>query len=148
MSERPAKPSLRKLWIALGILAAILVVGFEIIATKPVREAVRAYTELISAANRSDLDTARAVCTERYLIKHPMKLAQEGGIVGLPRNIHKNFQSWREGQEVWLCPTNRVGPVFRFVNEKGQWKFDGVVGQLMPGGRVEPMEESEIMETK
>ena len=147
MSGRPAKPSLRTLWITLAILGAVLVVGFEIIATRPVREAVRAYTELIAAANRRDLDAARAVCTERYLAKHSLKLAQEGGIVGLPRNIHKNFQSWREGQEVWLCPTNRVGPVFRFVNEKGQWKFDGVVGQLMPGGRVEPMEESEMTDS-
>jgi hypothetical protein len=148
VSERPAKPSLRKLWIALGILAAIFVVGFEIVATKPVREAVRAYTQLIDAANRLDLDAACAVCTDRYLAKHSMKLAQEGGIIGLPRNINKNFQSWREGQEVWLCPTNRVGPVYRFVNEKGNWKFDGVVGQLMPGGRVEPMEETEMTDPK
>ena len=59
-------------------------------------------------------------------------------MVGLPRGIHRNFQAWREGDEVWLCPTDRVGPVYRFVFEGGAWKFDGLVGLLRPGGRVEP----------
>ena len=130
--------------IIVGILLAVLAtagfLAFERWLTAPVREAVRAYTDLIAAANRRDLDGARALCTARYLGAHPVRLAPEGGIIGLPRNIHKNFQAWREGPEVWLCPTNRVGPVFRFVRSEGRWKFDGVVGQLMPGGRVEPME--------
>lgn len=141
MTDAPRR-SRRPIWIALGLLAVAGAVGVEIALTRPVREAVRCYTDLISAANRRDLAAARAVCTDRYLASHDLKLAQEGGMVGLPRNIHKNFQAWREGGEVWLCPTNRVGPVFRFVKEGGRWKFDGVVGQLMPGGRVEPMEET------
>jgi hypothetical protein len=58
-------------------------------------------------------------------------------MVGFPRNIHKNFQVWSEGDEVWLCPTNRVGPVYRFVLEGASWKFDGPVGVLKPGGQVE-----------
>ena len=136
-----ARKSRRFLWIVLGLTAAAVAVGFEITLTAPVREAVRCYTDLISAANRRDLHAARALCTDHYLATHNLKLAQEGGMIGLPRNIHKNFQAWREGKDVWLCPTNRVGPVFRFVKGSSGWKFDGVVGQLMPGGRVVPMEE-------
>jgi hypothetical protein len=135
------KPSRRLAWIVLGLTVAAGGLAFEIAQTRPVREAVRCYTELISAANRRDLVAARALCTNEYLATHDLKLAQEGGMVGLPRNIHKNFQAWREGDDVWLCPTNRVGPVFRFVKDADTWKFDGVVGQLMPGGRVEPMDE-------
>lgn len=142
MTEVP-KVGRRVVWIALGLVTAVVAVGFEIAWTSPVREAVRCYTELISAANRRDLDAARALCTEQYQATHDLKLAREGGMIGLPRNIHKNFQAWREGRDVWLCPTNRVGPVFRFVNDAGRWKFDGVIGQLMPGGRVVPMEETD-----
>ena len=137
------RKSRRLLWIAFGLVLAVIMVSTEIAWTAPVREAVRCYTDLISAANRRDLEAARALCTENYLKTHDLKLAQEGGMVGLPRNIHKNFRAWREGKDVWLCPTNRVGPVFRFVKHPNGWKFDGVVGQLMPGGRVEPMEETE-----
>ena len=128
------------IWLALGIVVAAAVLAFEVWWTTPVRNAVRTYTELISAANQRNLAAARSLCTDRYLKTHDLKLAEEGGMVGLPRNIHKNFQAWKEGEEVWLCPTNRVGPVFRFVDVAGRWRFDGVVGQLMPGGRVEPME--------
>ena len=63
-----------------------------------------------------------------------MRPAHEGGIVGLPRNIHKNFQAWRQGPNVWLCPTNRVGPVYQFVRESGSWRFDGPVGILRGRG--------------
>lgn len=130
-------------WRLLGIVAGIAVaggvLGVEIALTRPVRDAVRTYTELIAAANRRDLAAARALCTERYLASHRLRLAEEGGLVGLPRNIHKNFQAWREGAEVRLCPSNRVGPVYRFVEERGRRKFDGVIGQLLPGGQVEPM---------
>ena len=27
-----------------------------------------------------------------------------------------------------ICTSNRVGPVYRFVNEEGRWQFDGLVG--------------------
>ncbi len=149
MSEvRKPGPNRKTLWIVLILSGAIGIVGLEIVWTKPVREAVKTYTELIAAANRRDIEAAKAVCTDRYLAKYPPKLARDGGMIGLPRNIHKNFQAWQEGEEVWLCPTNRVGPVFRFIKDAGRWKFDGVVGQLMPGGRVEPVEESEIVDSK
>ncbi len=120
-----------------------MVLVAEIVLTRPVREAVKTYTELIEAANRGDLDAARALCTERYLKSHGLKAAKEGGVIGLPRNIHKNFQAWREGRDVLLCPTNRVGPVYRFIQDGGRWRFDGVAGLLGPEGRVEPMEDGE-----
>lgn len=113
--------------IGAGLVAAVVSMA---LLTRPVRQAVAAYTELLGAANRQDLDAARHLCTSRYLATHRLEPASEGGIVGLPRNIHKNFQAWREGPNVWLCPTNRVGPVYQFAFEQGSWKFDGPVGLL------------------
>jgi hypothetical protein len=116
---------------------------FEIISTAPVRGAVNTYTELITAANQKDLVGAAKLCTQRYLRAHPLRAAPEGGLVGMPRNINKNFQAWRHGKAVWFCPTNRVGPVYQFLRESGRWKFDGPVGLLRPGGFVEPGETAE-----
>ena len=65
-----------------------------------------------------------------------LSLGPEGGIGGLPRTINKNFQAWLEGPNVWLCPTNRIGPVYQFVNEDGQWRFDGLVAILRPRGQI------------
>ncbi|HMB02311.1 MAG TPA: hypothetical protein VKP69_01060 [Isosphaeraceae bacterium] len=112
--------------------------------TRPVRRAVATYTELISLANRPDLepgdrlDRARRLCSARYLRTHRLTPAGEGGIVGLPRNIHKNFQAWRQGPNVWICPTNRIGPVYQFVPEGKGWRFDGPVGVLRPRGEFVP----------
>lgn len=131
----------KALWIALAAGVLTGGVAFEVWITTPVRRAVRAYTDLIAAANRRDVDAARALCTTRYLAARPLRLAPEGGIVGLPRNVHKNFQAWREGDDVWLCPTNRYGPILRFIREADGWKFDGFAGLLTPGGRVEPLTE-------
>ena len=72
-------------------------------------------------------------------MQHPPERAREGGVVGFPRQIHPNFQVWVAGAEVWLCAGNRVGTVYRFVAEAGQWKFDGVVGVLQPDGQVLPV---------
>ena len=118
-----------------GVLAVALIV--TAVRTGPVRGSVRAYTELIGAANRQDVEAARRLCSSRYVRTHPLRTAPEGGIVGLPRNIHKNFQAWHEGPDVWLCPTNRVGPVYQFVRESGAWRFDGPVGLLRGNGRVD-----------
>jgi hypothetical protein len=124
-----------------GTAAVIGVVWYEVVHTSAVRGSVQSYTRLIAAANRQDLDAVRRLCSGRYLRTHALESAGEGGVAGLPRNIDKNFQVWRHGQDVWLCPTNRVGPVFQFVFESGGWKFDGPVGLLQPGGRVEPFED-------
>jgi hypothetical protein len=62
--------------------------------------------------------------------------------VNLPRNIHKNFKVWRSEPNVWLCPTNRGGPVYQFVKEGDDWRFDGPVGLLHYNGVVEPLEDS------
>ena len=135
--------------IVAGVLALILLGGltFEIIATQPVRGALRTCTELFTIANRPGLseaerlDAARALCSRRYLQTHELKVAGEGGLVGIPRNINKNFQAWREGPNVWICPTNRIGPVYQFVFEDGGWRFDGPVGILRPRGEMVPVSE-------
>ena len=135
--------------IVAGGLTLILLGGlaFEIIATQPVRGALRTCTELFTIANRPGLseaerlDAARALCSRRYLQTHELKVADEGGLVGIPRNINKNFQAWREGPNVWICPTNRIGPVYQFVFEDGSWRFDGPVGILRPWGEIVPMTE-------
>jgi len=131
--------------IAAGLLI-LLGIGltYEIVATAPVRDAVRTYSELISAGNRPDmsdaerLKVARALCSSRFLSANTLALGPEGGIAGLPRSMNKNFQAWREGDNVWLCPTNRIGPVYQFVPENGEWKYDGLVAILRPQGEIVP----------
>ena len=105
------------------------------------RGGVATFARLLAAANAQDLDAVRSACSARYLATHEVERSPEGGVVGLPRVIHKNFRAWREGGDVWLCPTDRVGPVYRIVPERGAWKFDGLVGLLGAGGRVEAMAE-------
>ncbi len=114
---------------------AARVVG-DLRATRP---AVATFSALVGAANAGDLDAVRALCSARFLGSRRLEVAPGGGVVGLPRNIHKNFRVWPQGREAWLCPTDRVGPVYRFVPEGGAWKFDGLAGLLGPGGRVEPV---------
>jgi hypothetical protein len=124
----------RPLILGSAILAGLVALGAAwAIWTQPVRKSVAAYTQLLIAANQQDVAGAQRLCSMRYLQSHTLKPAAEGGIVGLPRNIHKNFQAWTEGENVWLCPTNREGPVFQFVYEEGSWKFDGPVGLLQRG---------------
>ena len=125
-------------------LAAVAAVAGMAVWTGPARESVRTYTELLGAANRQDVEAARRLCTARYARTHPIRPAPEGGIVGLPRNIHKNFQVWREGPNVWLCPTNRLGPVYQFVRESGFWRFDGPVGILQSRGRFLRLEDGDL----
>jgi hypothetical protein len=140
----------RTRWIAITATVALIAIGglaFEIVATGPVRGALRTCAELFTIANRPGLDeahrleAARSLCSARYLRTHNLALATEGGIVGIPRNLHKNFKAWREGPNVWICPTN-VGstrPVYQFVFEEGAWQFDGPVGLLHQSGEVVPM---------
>lgn len=132
--------SRRKVWgravLALG-LAVLLLAGlvWEYQRTAPARRAVRSFSELVSAANRGDVETVRRLCSRNYQATHELKEAPEGGVVGFPRNIHKNFQTWDRGTEVWICPGNRLGPVYRMVDEAGGWVFDGLEGYLTPDGR-------------
>ena len=117
-----------------GAVLALGVVAAAAIQTAPVRGSVRAYTELIAAANRQDVGAASGLCSSRYLATHDLRPADEGGVVGLPRNIHKNFTAWRDGGNVLLCPTNRVGPVYQFVPTPEGWRFDGPVGLVRGRG--------------
>jgi hypothetical protein len=116
--------------------------AFEVATTRPVRGAMRTCSAIFTIANRPDLtdterlEAARSLCSTRYLQTHPLALAAEGGLSGFPRNINKNFKAWREGPNVWICPTNRVGPVYQFVFENGDWRFDGPVAILRPWGEI------------
>lgn len=82
------------------------------------------------------LTAAKSLCSSRYLEKHPLALAAEGGIVGIPRNLNKNFQAWQEDNNIWICTSNRIGPVYQFVFEDGVWRFDGLVAILRPYGEI------------
>jgi hypothetical protein len=137
---RPGRPSL----ITVGILALVVTfLAVEAVRTVPVRHALRSYTELIAAANRQDLAEARRLCSARYLRTHNLREADEGGLVGLPRNIHPNYQAWRHGSAVWICPANRfdpgMAPVYQFIPENGGLRFDGPVGVLERGRRFVPL---------
>jgi hypothetical protein len=132
-------PSSRMRWLLITIAMAAalgLVLAWTIVRTAPVRRALRVYTALLGVANRQDVDAARRLCSTRYLQTHELTAADEGGLVGLPRNVHPNFQTWRDGPNVLVCPTNRVGPVYQFVFERGDWRFDGPVGILRGRGRL------------
>lgn len=139
-------PRSRKTLIAaVGVAVILAVLAFEVVTTRPVRGAVRAFLELTTIANRDDearIEAARPYFSSRYLAAHPIRPAAEGGIVGLPRSIHRNFQAWRQGDEVWICPANRVGSVFRLVQEGGRWRFDGLVGLLQSGNVLIPADEA------
>lgn len=135
-------PGKRGLWAlaAAGLLLVVVLVWWEAARTAPVRDAVRTYTALISAANRGDIEAANRLCTARFLATHPLKPAGGGGLTGLPRGIHKNFRAWQEGPRVWLCPTSPESlarPVYQLRVEAGEWRFDGLIGHLRPGGIVE-----------
>jgi hypothetical protein len=124
--------------ILVALLAALGVTSARVVRSlMATRRAVATYVAILSAVNAQDLEALGPLCTDRYLRAHPPARSSGGGVVGLPRGIHKNFQAWREGDEVWLCPTDRVGPVYRFVFEGGACKLDGLAGLLRPGGRVE-----------
>jgi hypothetical protein len=132
---------------SLAIAAAIIVLlaaglAWEIITTQPVRGAMRTCSELFTIANRPDLtptqrlDAARALCSARYLRAHSLAVSAEGGIIGIPRNINMHFKAWREGPNVWVCPRDRVGPVYQFVHEAGRWRFDGPVALIQRSGAM------------
>lgn len=137
MTERGQKiPGWGWAGMALGLLVIVVLAPGWVGTLRATHGAVASYVDLLAAANRGDLAGVRRLCTTRYLAGHSIAEAKEGGVVGLPRNIHKNFQAWRDDGDVLLCPTNRVGPVYRFVREEGVWKFDGPAGLLGPGGRM------------
>ena len=133
----------RARWIFLAVAA----IGLAWPASRAVRSlvmtrgGVATFTRLLASANAGDLDAVRSECSRRYRNAHRIEPSREGGVVGLPRVIHRNFRAWVAGNDVWLCPTDRVGPVYRLVLEEGRWKFDGLVGLLRTGGVVEHADE-------
>lgn len=129
-----------------AVLALAGGLTYETVATRPVRNAVRAYSDLIVVANRPGLtdaervEAARPYFSSRRLAAGPIRLAAEGGVEGLPRSVGHNFQAWREGDDVWLCPTGRTGAVHRLVEEEGRWRLDGLVGYMRGRGELIPAE--------
>ena len=136
----------------LVLFLLVAAISYEAISTRPVRQAIRVYTDLITVGNRPGLsDTqrlgeARMLCSARYLAAGTLAVGPEGGIAGLPRTVNKNFQAWRHGADVWICPTNRIGPVYQFVRENGDWRFDGLVALLRPRGEIVPASELPAIE--
>jgi hypothetical protein len=139
----------RRAGLILLAVAALVFVGagvvYEAVTTAPVRGALGVFTSLVALGNRPDLpdsqrlDLARSFCSKRYLVEKPLALSEEGGLKGFPRAIDKNYLAWREGPNVWICPTKRtstIRPVYQFVNEDREWRFDGLVAILRPGGQV------------
>ena len=131
------------------VVAGVALLGaglaYEIVTTAPLRGALRVFTALVALGNRTDLpdnqrlELARSLCSQRFLARKPLALSQEGGIKGFPRAIDKNYRAWREGGNVWICPTNRsstIRPVYQFIHENGQWRFDGLAAILRLGGEV------------
>jgi hypothetical protein len=138
----PSRPWLRPTLIGSAVVLALAgALTFEVVWTRPTRQAVDVFARLVSAANRGDEAEARRLCSARYLRDHRVEAAPGGGLVGLPRNINKNFQCWHQGRNVWICPTNRVGPVYQIVPESGGWRFDGPVALLMGRGEIVPYPE-------
>ena len=88
--SKPSKSKSRRKPILIAVVLALVVgvVALEFLLTRPVRGAVRTYTQLIGAGNRQDLNAIRSLCTDRYKTTHVLKLASEGGMIGMPRNIH------------------------------------------------------------
>ena len=118
----------------LGVVGLLAIVAVEVRLTARVRGAVGAYAALLAAANDEDLDAVRSLCSTRYLDRTGgPRLAAEGGLVGLPRSIDKNYRAWQDGDDVLICPSGRIGPVYRLIREGGAWRFDGPAGYLGPG---------------
>jgi len=137
----PRSQSIRRFLLGLAILAALLGLGvFEYLRTAPIRKGVGAFTQLIQAADQGNAVLAARFCAPGYLARHPLVKNEEGGLRGLPRSIHKNYTAWRQGPNIWICPTNRFGPVFQMVPDGPLWLFDGLAGELLPGREFVPAE--------
>lgn len=137
MSIDPLAPkpfNLFRLWplVFFGFVAMFILPKFfaGMVAT---HGGVAAFASLIDAVNNRTIDEVGPLCSRSYLASHPLAAAKEGGVVGLPRGIHQNFQAWQDGETVLICPTNREGPVYRFIREDDAWKFDGPAGIMKAG---------------
>ena len=103
-SSKALSASVLGKWGAIGaalVMALMIVVWLEL-STRETRAGISAYTRLTAAVNAQDIEAVKKLCSVRFLEKHPIKTASEGGLVGFPRYIHKNFQAWREGPSVWV----------------------------------------------
>jgi hypothetical protein len=132
----------RRAFLTFGAVAGCALLAFAVAWwwTKPQRDALRVFTAVLGAANAGDLDEIRRLCTADYLRANPPALAEEGGVRNFPRGIHKNFGVWDDGPDVLICPTNRIGPVYRIRHEGGAWRFDGLAGEIRRDRSFVPVE--------
>jgi hypothetical protein len=130
------------------VSAVLAALAFAIARTSPVRGAIQSYMRLVAASNRGDVETVRALCTERYLARTRLDPAGERVLEGIPQGISQNFQGWEEDGAVLFCPSDRVGPVYRLVRAGDAWKFDGPVGLLRGDGRVERVPEAAPVDSR
>ncbi len=141
----------RTRWMIVAAAVVLILLGgltYEVIATAPVRGAVRTCAELFSAANRPGLKpeqriaAAQALCTRRYLqTPQARRRRRWPGARRRPAQPQQELQGLAPWSDVWICPTNRIGPVYQFVLEDGAWRFDGPVGILRAWGEMIPMED-------
>jgi hypothetical protein len=125
----------------IATIAAILLsvpVSWAVRSLMMTRGGVTAFAVILDTANDGDVEAVKPLCSEQYRNTHEFENAPEGGVAGFPRTMHSNFAAWVEGDDVLLCPTDRIGPVYRLIYQDGNWKFDGLVGLLGASGRVEP----------
>ncbi len=134
-------------WVwPVGLLMVVALIAFAprwVATLRDTHDAIAVYSELLGAANAQNVAGVGQLCTRTYLNAHPVRVAKEGGVIGLPRTIHPNFQAWRDRDDILLCPANRIGPVYRIKKENGSWKFDGPIGILRPGGAIVRSDEGE-----
>lgn len=121
---------------AVSVVAALA--GLEAWRTAPVRQSMRCLSALVGAANRGDLSSARVLCSDRFLSEDGLEAAPHGGVVGLPRSIHRDFRTWRSGDDVLVSPLGEEGIVYRFVRSENGWKYDGAAGFLRGGQLLPP----------
>lgn len=143
VSQGAKRGGFRTYVLGVIVVAAVLIaLAFVIVRTSPVRGAVQSYMRLVAASNRGDVETVKALCTERFL--QTARLNEDGGrVLGeIPQVISQNFQGWEEDGAVLFSPGARVGPVYRLLREGDRWLFDGTVGVLRGDGTLDRTPES------
>lgn len=141
IGRAPRRTALAAVGVCVLGVGLVVFIWLEAVNTAPVRDAVRVYSQVVGAANRGDLPAVERLCTPRLLSDQAPRLAEEGGIVGLPRAIHKNFRAWRQGSDVWITPNDArsvIRPVYRIERLGDTWKYDGLIGHLRRGTEFLP----------
>ncbi len=120
----------RRVIAVVGVLLLGAFILVEAIRTAPIRASVTTLSRLVAASNRGDLEAVELLCSESILRAGVIRAAPEGGMIGLPRTIDKNFRAWKQGSVVLIRPTGRGGLAYRFISEADRWVFDGLATEV------------------